>query len=177
MPRCITDYLKQEHEALLQLLNELNNELRALPLARDTAEAFERLRKLAGQISQRLHAHLEEEEKILYPALEAHVQGVSTTLDRMRLDNDTGEATEKAFWQSVEHLIESGQNREGVAHSGRRYIQWVRGHLLNENGRLLPLVERRLDPQTQREVRRAMEELCQETDAHFAAGLTDVPEA
>jgi len=177
MPKCITDYLKQEHAELLQLLNELNNELRALPLARNTADTFERLRNLAGQISQRLHAHLEEEEKILYPALEAHVQGVSTTLDRMRLDNDTGEAAEEAFWESVEHLVEGGRNREGVAHSGRRYIQWVRGHLLNEKGRLLPLIERRLDPQTQRKVRRAMEELCQETEGHFAAGLTDVPEA
>ncbi len=177
MPRCITDYLKQEHEELSRLLNELTDELRALPLARNTAEAFERLRNLGAEISRKLRAHLEEEEKILYPALEAHVEGVSTTLDRMRLEHDTGEATEKAFWQSIECLLESGRNRKDVAQSGRFYIQWVRGHLLNENGRLFPLVERRLDPQTQRQVRRAMEELSQETEARLVEGSTGPAQA
>jgi len=167
MPRCITEYLKQEHHELLHLLNELTAELRALPLARNSAEAFERLRNLCREISQTLHTHLEEEEEILYPALEAHVQGVSGTLERMRIENDAGEAAEKVFLQSVERLTRRGGDREGVVQSGRRYIQWVRGHLLNENGRLLPLVERRLDPQTQREVRHAMEELSRESAAHI----------
>ena len=177
MPKSITDYLKQEHEELSQLLNELTDELLALPLARNTAEAFERLRNLGAEISRKLHAHLDEEEKILYPALEAHVEGVSTTLARMRLEHDTGEATEKIFWQTIERLLQSGRNRKDVAQSGRLYIQWVRGHLLNENGRLFPLVERRLDPQTQRRVRRAIEELSQETEARLVEGSTEPAQA
>jgi hemerythrin-like domain-containing protein len=46
----------------------------------------------------------------------------------------------------------------------------VRAHLLKENGRLFPLVDRGLDPETQQEVRRAMEELSQETSSHVAEG-------
>jgi hemerythrin-like domain-containing protein len=53
---------------------------------------------------------------------------------------------------------------------GRNYVQWVRAHLLKENGRLFPLVDRGLDPETQQEVRRAMEELSQETSTHVAEG-------
>jgi hemerythrin-like domain-containing protein len=56
--------------------------------------------------------------------------------------------------------------------SGRHYIQWLRGHLLEENGRLFPIVERGLDAQTQQQVRRAMEELSHETTARVAEGLT-----
>jgi hemerythrin-like domain-containing protein len=58
-----------------------------------------------------------------------------------------------------------------VVQSGRSYIRWVRQHLLDENGRLFPMVERGLDPDTQREVRRAMEELSRETTARLASTL------
>jgi hemerythrin-like domain-containing protein len=163
--------LRQEHEELSQLLNKLTEQLRALPLARNTTETVERLRKLGTQISHRLQTHLEEEEKILYPALDAHVPGVSTTLERMRLDHDAGEAAAQVFWESIERLTENGRNREAVAEAGRRYIQWVRGHLLSENGRLFPLLERRLNPKTQREIRRAMEELARGTEARMAGGF------
>jgi len=53
---------------------------------------------------------------------------------------------------------------------GRSYVQWVRAHLLKENGRLFPLVERGLDSETQQQVRHAMEELSQETSSHLAEG-------
>ena len=53
---------------------------------------------------------------------------------------------------------------------GRNYVQWLRAHLLKENGRLFPLVERGLDPETQRKVRRAMEELSHEISSPVAEG-------
>lgn len=177
MPRCVTEYLLQEHQELSQLLNELMGELRALPLAQNAAETVERLRGLSHEISQALRTHLDEEERILYPALEARVQGVSATLERMRREHDDGEAAERAFLQSVESFAQSSRNREQVMQSGRSYIQWVRGHLLNENGRLFPLVERRLDPQTQRVVRQAMEELSQETTTRIAESFPHDPQA
>ena len=177
MPRCITEYLTKEHRELSRLLNELTDELRKLPLARNPPEMFEQLQGLCREISQTLHTHLEEEERILYPTLEANVQGISATLDRMRKDHDTGEAAEKAFLVCIERLAKSGRNRNEVMRSGLRYIQWVRGHLLSENGRLFPLVERRLDPQTQREIRRAMEELSHKTTARIAESFSSEPQA
>jgi hemerythrin-like domain-containing protein len=57
-----------------------------------------------------------------------------------------------------------------VIKRGRNYVQWVRGHLLKENGRLFPLVERGLDPETQQKVRRAMEELSQEISSPVVEG-------
>lgn len=177
MTRYITDYLVREHQELAHLLNELQEELRVLPLARDVGETLDRLQKLACEITKTLHAHLEEEEQILYPALEDHVQGVTGTLERMRHEHDTGEAAEKTFLQCVERLVKSGRSREEVMKSGRSYIQWLRGHLLDENGRLFPMVERGLAPEVQKVIRRAMEELSQETTAHIAQGSTQAAEA
>ena len=170
MRRCVTDYLVQEHQELSQLLNELQAQLRALPLARDVAATLERLRALASEISNTLHTHLEEEEQILYPALEGHVKGVSRTLERMRHEHETGEAAEKTFVECIERLGTNGHNRQEVMQSGKSYILWMRSHLMEENGRLFPLVEQGLDPETQRKIRQAMEELSQETSARVAEG-------
>ena len=64
-------------------------------------------------------------------------------------DHDAGEQTESTFRQSVARLIEGQRNRREVMQRGRKYIQWLRGHLLDEMGRLFPMIERGLDPETQ----------------------------
>jgi hemerythrin-like domain-containing protein len=61
--------------------------------------------------------------------------------------------------------------------SGRKYIFWLRNHLLDENGRLFPMVERGLDLATQQAVRRALEELSQECAARLAEGQTQTAQA
>ncbi len=170
MTRCITDYLVQEHQELSHLLNELQEQLRVLPLARDHRSMAERLSRLTRAVGEALRVHLVREEQILYPALKRHVQGIAATLDRMRHAHDAGEKTEKAFLECLARLLKGGRNRQEVMQSGRQYIQWLRRHLLDENGRLFPMVERGLDPETQQEVRRAMEELSQETSARVSEG-------
>jgi hemerythrin-like domain-containing protein len=170
MTRFVTEYLGQGHQELSQLLNELQEELQVLHLARNLESTAERLRGLSTKIAQVLHTHLKQEEQILYPALEGHMLGIGATLERMRRENDAGEVAEKAFVQCIEQLAKSGKNRQEVMKRGRNYVQWVRGHLLKENGRLFPLVERGLDPETQQKVRRAMEELSQEISSPVAEG-------
>jgi hemerythrin-like domain-containing protein len=172
MTRCITDHLVQEHQELSHLLNELQEQLRVLPLARDPRSTAERLGGLTRAVTKVLHALVAEEEQVLYPALEGHVEGLGATLDRMRSEHDAGERTEKAFQQCLEQLLKNGRNRKEVMQSGRQYIQWLRKHLLDENGRLFPMIERGLDPETQQEVRRAMEELGHETSARISEGST-----
>jgi hemerythrin-like domain-containing protein len=170
MTRFVTDYLGQGHQELSQLLNELQEELQVLHLARDLESTSERLRGLSKKITKVFHIHIEQEERILYPVLEGHMQGIVATLERMRRENDMGEFAEEAFVQCLEQLAKSGKNRQEVMKRGRNYVQWVRAHLLRENGRLFPLVERGLDPETQQKVRRAMEELSQETFSPVAQG-------
>jgi hemerythrin-like domain-containing protein len=171
MTRCITDYLVQEHQELSHLLNELQEQLRVLPLAREARSTGERLSRLTRAVGGALRAHLAREEQILYPALESHVQGIAATLDRMRQDHDAGEETEKAFLNCLAGLVTGGGNRQEVMQRGRQYIQWLRKHLLDENGRLFPMVERGLDPDTQQKVRQAMEEMSHETSARIAEGV------
>ncbi len=170
MTQFVTEYLGQAHQELSQLLNELQEELQVLRLARDLESTSGRLRKLASKITLVLHTHIEQQEQILYPALERHMQGLAATMERMRGENDSGEATEKAFVQCIEQWAKSGKNRQEVAKRGRNYVQWVRAHLLRENGRLFPLVERSLDPETQQKVCRAMEELSQVAPSPVAEG-------
>jgi hemerythrin-like domain-containing protein len=170
MSRFVTEYLGQGHQELSQLLNELQEELQVLRLARDLDSAAERVRGLSKKITLVLHTHIDRQEQILYPALEGHMQGLAATLERMRRENDAGEVAEKAFFQCVEQWAKSGKNRQEVMKRGRNYVMWVRAHLLKENGRLFPLVERGLDPETQQKVRRAMEELSQETSSPVEEG-------
>ena len=170
MIRFVTEYLGQEQQELSQLLNELQEELQVLHLARNLDSTAERLRGISKKIGLVLHIHIEQQEQILYPALEGHMQGLAATLERMRCENDAGEVAEKAFFQCVEQWAKSGKNRQEVMNRGRSYVQWVRGYLLKENGRLFPLVERGLDPETQQKVRRAMEELSQETSSPVEEG-------
>ncbi len=170
MTRFVTDYLGQGHQELSQLLNELQSELQVLNLARDLKSTATRLAVLSKKVTLVFHTHILQQEQILFPALEGHMQGIAATLERMRHENETGEAAEKAFFDCVEQWVKSGKNRQEVMKRGRNYVQWVRAHLLKENGRLFPLVERGLDPETQQKVRRAMEELSQETSSSLSEG-------
>jgi len=170
MTRFVTDYLVQEHQELSLLLNELQPQLGVLRLARDRRKTAEHLTGLQRKIAEALQAHVVEEEQILYPALQKHVQGIAFTLERMRQEHDSGEQTEKNFHQSLDHLLRGTGNPREVMQSGRQYIIWLRHHLMEENGRLFPMVERGLDPATQLAVRRALEELGQESSARVAEG-------
>jgi len=53
----------------------------------------------------------------------------------------------------------------------------LRGHLLEENGRLIPMVERGLDAATQQEICQSLEELGRETSARVAEGSHNPAEA
>jgi hemerythrin-like domain-containing protein len=177
MTRCVTDYLVQEHQELSLLLNELQEQLGVLGLARDRRSMAERLAGLRRKIAEALRSHVVEEERILHPAIRAHMQGVAFTLDRMRREHDAGKQTGKAFTESIERLLGGTGNPKEVMQSGRQYIVWLRRHLLEENGRLFPMVERGLDPATQQAVRRALEEMSQESSARVAEGQTHVARA
>ena len=170
MTRFVTEYLGQGHQELSQLLNELQGELQVLNMARDLETAATRLALLSRKITLVLHNHILQQEQILFPALEGHMQGIAATLERMRRENESGVAPEKAFSECVQQWVKNGKNRQEVMRCGRIYVQWVRAHLLKENGRLFPLVERGLDPETQQKVRHAMEELSQEVSSPVAEG-------
>jgi hemerythrin-like domain-containing protein len=170
MTRFITDYLVQEHQELSLLLNQLQEQLGILRLAKDRRKSTELLVGLRRQISDALQAHVAEEEQVLYPAIQKHLQGIDFTLERMRDEHDAGEQTQKSFHQSLDLLLQGKGNPQQVMQSGRKYIAWLRNHLMDENGRLFPMVERGLDSDTQQTVRRAMEEMSQESTARIAQG-------
>jgi hemerythrin-like domain-containing protein len=170
MTRFITDYLVQEHQELSLLLNDLQQELGVLRLARDRRKTAEHLTGLQRKIAEALRSHVVEEEQVLYPALQKHVEGIAFTLDRMRQEHDSGEQAEKTFHQNLDRLLQGTGNPREVMQTGRKYIIWLRHHLMEENGRLFQMVERSLDATTQQAVRRAMEELSQETPERTAEG-------
>jgi hemerythrin-like domain-containing protein len=170
MTRHVTDYLSHEHQELSVLLNELQQQLGVLRLSRDRRNTAERLTGLRRKISAALRTHVAEEEQIIYPVLQDKVAGITFTLDRMRQEHDAGKQTGDTFRQTLERLLQGSGNPRDVMQSGRKYVTWVRNHLLDENGRLFPMVERGLDPDTQQAVRRAMEELRRESSARVAEG-------
>jgi hemerythrin-like domain-containing protein len=74
-------------------------------------------------------------------------------------------------------LAKGARNRQEVIERGRQFIQWLRGHLLDENGRLFPMVERGLDAATQQEICQALEELGHETPVRLAEGSDKLAQA
>lgn len=177
MTQFVTEYLGHEHQEMSQLLNELQEQLGVLRLTRDRRKTAERLTGLQRKIAKAVRTHVAAEENILYPALADHMDGLAFTLDRMRQDHDAGEATEKSFQQSLDKLIKENGNAHDVMQKGQSYVIWLRNHLIGENGRLFPMVDRGLDSKTQQAVRRAMEELRQETSARLAQGQTTTAQA
>jgi hemerythrin-like domain-containing protein len=177
MTRCVTDYLVQENQTLSLLLNELHEQLGVLRLARDRHRTTERLTGIQRKIAQALHTHVAEEEQILYPALEESVQGITFTLDRMRQEHDLGEQSEKTFNQSLDRLVKGKGNPQEVMQNGRKYIGWLRNHLMVENGRLFPMVDRGLDAATQQAARRAMEDFGKEPSTLVAEALPQAAHA
>ena len=177
MTKCVTDYLMQEHQELSLLLNDLQQQLGVLGLARDRGQTVERLAGLRRKIIQSIQFHVQEEEQVLYPALQIHVKGIGITLDRMRLEHNAGELAGKTFNDSLDRLLQGKGNPRDVMQTGRLYIVWLRNHLMIENGRLFPMVERGLDATTQQDVRRSMEELTLESTARIAEGQTSVAQA
>jgi hemerythrin-like domain-containing protein len=177
MSKDVTDYLVREHQELSLLLNELQQQLGILRLMRDRRVATERLSGLRRKISQAVLTHVAKEEQILYPALEDHMQGLAFTLDRMRHEHDNGKQTAEAFDQSLKRFFHGSGNPREVMQTGRKYVAWLRNHLLEEHGRLFPLVERGLDPATQQAVRQAMEELSLETAARVTEGQSIAAQA
>jgi len=109
MTRFVTEYLGQGHQELSQLLNELQGELQVLHLARDLESTATRLAVLSKKITLVLHNHILQQEQILYPALEGHMQGIAATMERMRRENEAGGAMEKAFFQCIEQWVKSGK--------------------------------------------------------------------
>jgi hemerythrin-like domain-containing protein len=170
MRRCVTDYMVQEHQVMSLLLNELQDELGVLRLSRDNRKPTERLAGLRRKIAQALHTHVMGEEQVLYTALEDHVKGIAFTLERMRHEHDTGQHTEKTFHATLDRLTQGSGSPHDVMQAGRQYITWLRHHLLEENGRLFPMVERGLDLAVQQQVRRGLEEISQETSAPVTEG-------
>jgi hemerythrin-like domain-containing protein len=170
MTRFITDYLVQTHQELSFLANDLQQQLGVLRLAKDRRRTAERLTGLQQKIAEALRSHVVEEEQVLYPALQKHVEGIAFTLDRMRQEHDSGEQAEKTFRQNLDYLMQGKGNPREVVQSGRQYINWLRHHLMEENGRLFPMVERGLDLETQQAVRRALEEVSQEPSSRVAEG-------
>jgi iron-sulfur cluster repair protein YtfE (RIC family) len=80
MTRFITDYLVQEHQELSLLLNELQQQLGVLRLARDRRSMAERLSGLQRKIAEALQSHVVEEEQILYPVLQKYVRALTSPL-------------------------------------------------------------------------------------------------
>jgi len=177
MTRFITDYLVHEHQELSLLLNDLQQQLGILVLTRDRRKAAERLTGIRRQIAEALKSHVVEEEQILYPAIQKRVEGIGFTLERMRQEHDSGEETEKIFHRSLDRMLQGAGSPREVIQSGRKYITWLRHHLMEESGRLFPMVERGLDPATQQAVRFALEELSQETPARAAEGQANAARA
>jgi hemerythrin-like domain-containing protein len=61
--------------------------------------------------------------------------------------------------------------------NGRKYIGWLRNHLMVENGRLFPMVDRGLDAATQQAARRAMEDFGKEPSTLVAEALPQAAHA
>jgi hypothetical protein len=166
MTQFVTEYLGQGQQELSQLLNKLQEDLQVLLLARDLKSTSERLRKLSKKITLVLHTHIEQQEQILYPALEGHMQGLAATLVVV-ISKSGGTAetrngllvAEEAYRRTVDSLGEAVPARS---------IAWISLGGLRFMPSLRPLIHQRFPGS-----RIAAQEMVRAPDGKFYYGYGD----
>lgn len=145
-----TDQLRQEHEAIRQMLRVLDAACHRLDRGDDIDPGdFERILEFFRAFSDRCH-HAKEEE-MLFPALErAGVPREGGPIGVMLHEHEQGRQFLRAMAHGVAGLRagDAGASEQLIA-AARGYIQMLEQHIRKENEVLFPIAEDRFSGEQQ----------------------------
>ncbi|MBL9078599.1 MAG: hemerythrin domain-containing protein [Planctomycetes bacterium] len=135
------EVLLGEHRTILQVLDEVERESRRVEAEQALREAFwADLLRFLDEFDAGLH-HAKE-ERLLFPALEAH----GLAADHGPTASLRDEHLRSRFWQQRIDAALRERDRNRLAAAAGNLVDLTRAHVLKENQILFPLVKRLLDP-------------------------------
>ena len=148
------EILKREHESVLEKLKTLEWVFGHLN-RRD--EVSPKLRELASFFDVEFWVHFDKEEKALFPEFDNFmprgVGPIAAMISEHVVLRDTNEEMQKAIARYLE-VDDSLGARQAITQYGMHFIEFLRGHILKEDGILFRMAEMHLTPgQNERVVR------------------------
>jgi hemerythrin-like domain-containing protein len=136
------EILHTEHREVLGRLQELEEAVTSIVGKGFSAAAFSRIAGVIRFFSTEFKNHDRSEEKVLFPLIEAHIEGVTATY----------RAEHRQLWSAFDRLQKSVQDVEmskvhgstirEIVDASRTIIDLLRAHVARENGELFPLAKK-----------------------------------
>jgi hemerythrin-like domain-containing protein len=151
-----TEMLSDEHRVIERGLNIIEK-LTQLPVDR-TLESWKQVLDFARHFADQCH-HLKE-EKILFPAMEAHgISNEGGPIGVMLMEHEEGRSHVRSMFAAVE-LIEAKDQaaRESLVANARAYVRLLREHIQKEDEILFRIADDVIPADEQRQLLRTFEE-------------------
>ncbi len=146
--------LIKEHEQALQKLQLLNRTTDEFIEDGFSEERFEKILWAARYIKEEVSVHNLSEEKLLFPALERHVEGPTKSL---RADHKELEEAHGEFEDSIRRVRENPYDRTAITDlvsSGKSVVRIFVNHIHKENDILFPIARKVLSKEELRSIAR-----------------------
>ena len=146
--------LIKEHEQALQKLQLLNRTTDKLIQKGFSEGRFERILSAARYIKEEVSIHNLSEEKLLFPALERHVEGPTKALraDHKELEEANGE-----FEDSIKRVRANPYDRSAITDlvsAGKNVVRIFVNHIRKENDILFPIARKVLSKEELKSIAR-----------------------
>lgn len=146
--------LIKEHEQALQKLQLLNRTTDEFIEDGFSEERFEKILSAARYIKEEVSVHNLSEEKLLFPALERHVEGPTKSL---RADHKELEEAHGEFEDSIRRVRENPYDRTAITDLvsfGKNVVRIFVNHIHKENDILFPIARKVLSKEELRSIAR-----------------------
>ncbi|MBI3405415.1 MAG: hemerythrin domain-containing protein [Acidobacteria bacterium] len=156
-------HLMREHREVEKALDELECMLTEQKMDADWgAEEREDFEWVAGVLGKHLVHHIQKEEQLLFPVLEAYLPRDIGPLDVLRGEHSNLRFTFDRLCVTAEERSDGAADDETVREFqlyGASLLRMVRDHIYKEDRVLFPMVARFLAPDRDAELLRQMEEI------------------
>lgn len=154
-----TDLLREEHDAVLQKLDALEEVISRLN-RKDEISA--RLEELASFFKTDFWVHFTKEEEALFPEMESFMPRNTGPIAIMLLEHEDLRNTNDTIQQAVDIYLNDGDNataRKTLREEGSHFIEVLRDHINKENNILFMMANVHLDPAQNEKVLRLFDDI------------------
>jgi len=170
MPHDASDFLRADHREVERHLDDLLGALKQL-----TPERVDDIRRSFGEIHQLIHPHMEEEEAVFYPAVQAFAEDL---LPHMLQQHEEMRETDRYLGELLAQFPAppTGRDMEELYRLGVEVHDAVQTHIVDEEEQLLKRVDEHLSGEQQEKLLTALQERSPKMEQNTGSGPMRPPE-
>jgi hemerythrin-like domain-containing protein len=151
-----TEILSDEHRVIERVLSALE-QLTSLPVS-DSVERWQKALEFFRHFADKCH-HFKE-EKVLFPAMEAHgIPREGGPIGMMLAEHEEGRAHVRSMWAAVEQIAAgNAASAQPLLSHARAYLTLLREHIQKEDDILFRMADEVIPQDEQRQLLRRFEE-------------------